>query len=59
MCLHLRQQPLTQLLRPARSLDDNNLGSRWDSFKAKFVSEMSGILKLAEALPKSKLTSLR
>ena len=46
-------------LGPARSLNDNNLGLRYDSSESKWVLDMSGILKLAEALPKSQLTSLR
>ena len=58
MCLPLRQQPLTRPLDPrGHSLDGNNLGQYYD--RGKWVSDMSGILKLAEALPKSHLTSLR
>ena len=48
-----RHQPLmpgSDLAR-ARSLDGN--------FLTKFGTDMSGILKLAEALPHSQLTSLR
>ena len=40
-----------------RSLVGNSLGASYDS--GHYVSDMSGILKLAEALPKSQLTSLR
>ena len=39
------------------SLDGNQLGRFWDGDK--WVSDMSAILKLAEALPHSQLTSLR
>ena len=40
-----------------RSLVGNSLGGFYNS--GHYVSDMSGILKLAEALPKSQLTSLR
>ena len=42
-----------------RSLNGNKLCGYFDYGKNEFVSDMSGILKLAEALPKSQLTSLR
>ena len=42
-----------------RSLKDNLLGGYYDGEANEFVSDMSGILKLAEALPHSQLTSLR
>ena len=40
------------------SLDNNSIGGYKPMFGA-FVSDLSGILKLAEALPHSQLTSLR
>ena len=58
ICLHLRQQPLTRPLDPrGHSLNGNNLSQYHDG--RKWVSDMSRILKLAEALPHSQLTSLR
>ena len=42
----------------ARSLDWNKLGGYFDDDRD-FMTDMSGILKLAEALPHSQLTSLR
>ena len=53
MCLHLRQQPLTLTFfsARARSLNKNNLTD--------YGRDMSGFLKLVEALPHSQLTSLR
>ena len=55
-----RQQRLTRPLDPrGHSLDGNNLGQYLDRDLSVWVSDMSGILKLAEALPNSQLTSLR
>ena len=57
-----RQQPITSSDR-VRSLDDNSLGGYYnDAYHddaGDFVPDMSGILKLAEVLPHSQLTSLR
>jgi len=51
--------PLDLRLICACSLSNNTLGNDYVFAEHKWVSDMGGVLKLAEALPHSQLTSLR
>ena len=53
-----RPSAASNLSTRVRSLNENSLGGYYDE-EGEFVSDMSGILKLAEALPHSQLTHLR